>query len=622
MSSAPPSASGRAARGRGRSAPGGAVDRAAATPAANGGSGGGLSTADAWILAILAALPLVTITLRMLALPGFGPAALGSAGDVLDRVLSLSDVPPSQRDHVLYLLFVPTCALLVALARLTFGLRILGFRSILMSVAFHQSGVAPSLLLIAIAVVTVLLLRPWLRHLQLPYYARISVILCVAAMTMVGALLAGPWVSSDITRGMAYFPVIVLGMTAEGIARSADRDGSWRALWLAINTVVLALVMVLVCRIPLLRGFVLRFPEIVLTQIVAIVLIAEFFQLRIADSRKDSAERASIAGRPARERVVVVRNRVERGRGVRPMPGTPRSVQKIVDGLRAAGYAVRVAEGTPELPATLRRHLPADPVTGRCAGIVFNLAAGAQGDTRPAQVPAVLEMSGVAYSGPTPLGHAILQDRLLSRALIQRAGIPTPAFRLVANARGDTRGLRYPVIVRPRRATGTRAVLARNRRELVRRARGLVRRHRQEAFVEERASGRRIHVALLGNDPIECLPLVEVDGASDARICPASLDESTVGRIRERAEAAFRVCGGRDYGRVEVCVDSAGEVWVVEVRALGILAAEGSFARAAREAGLSFAELLGRIVEITRRRARSEERRAAREVALHAVPAT
>ncbi|HKQ56664.1 MAG TPA: 7TM domain-containing protein [Candidatus Eisenbacteria bacterium] len=579
-----------------------------------------LTRRAAWVLAALAILPLMVIAVRILALPGaMGPGAEAwrGIGGALDHVLSLSDVPVDQRDHVLYLLFLPTCALIVALARLTLGLRVLGFRSILIAVAFHQSGILPSLLLIAIAVLTVLLLRPWLKRMRMPIYARLSMILCTVSVTMVGAVLLGPWMRPDLSWGMAYFPVIVLGMVAEGIARTVDRGNAGEAWRLGITTILLAFVMVLVCGIPALREFILRFPEIVLTQIVAIALVSEYLDLRLLHRRRRRPARIAPLQRTDGPAVAVVRNRIASGAGHR---NGLRSVQKIVDALRASGYRVRVLEGNASLPARLRAFFRPDPRTGERRGMVLNLAHGLQGDASPTHVPAVLEMSGIAYSGPTPLGHAMLFDRVLGKVVMRQAGIPTPAFRLIVDPGGDLGGLALPAVVRPRHDPDARPVVVTDRRELRTAVRRVVRRSRREAFIEELVTGRQISVGLLGNDPIECLPLVEIDRERNTRICPAPVDEVLAGRLRSLAEAAFRACGCRDYARVDLRVDERQEVWVLEVRTLGILAAGGTFALAAGQAGYRFQELLCHIVEVARIRARHAGRRARRHGAKTSPP--
>ena len=109
---------------------------------------------------------------------------------------------------------------------------------------------------------------------------------------------------------------------------------------------------------------------------------------------------------------------------------------------------------------------------------------------------------------------------------------------------------------------------------------------RVEATVYD-VAGRRVRVALLGNDPVECLPLVELDSKGRLKICPARLEEALAGRIREVARASFRACGCRDYALVDVRVTDPGEVLVVGVETLGILAGGGSFALALRRAGFA-----------------------------------
>jgi D-alanine-D-alanine ligase len=585
------------------------VSGAPAAPADRARERRSLSPLELGILTTLAVLPLISIALRIFTLPGVdsrGFEGLKGIGEALNQFLSLSDAPVSQRNHIIYLLLIPTSAMLVTLARLTFGLRVLSFRSILISVAFHQSGLVASFVLIGLAILAISVLRPWLQRVDVPKYARRSVILAFMATLMVGALPFGPWLPADIAWGMVAFPVIALGFLAEGVARTADRDHFIRACWIAANTIGLALLMAGVYWIPAVRGFVLRFPEIVLTQCVAVVLIAKLLDLRLLehwDARLMSVLRTkSWAG--GRYRVAVIRNRLEPGMRSRR---TMRSVQKIVDGLRESRYKVKVMEGDATLPRELRQFFPEDP-TGAREGVVLNLAHGSRGDASATHVPAMLEVFGVAYSGPTPLGHAMTFDRMASKVLMRQAGVPTPEFHLISTDHPETSGVTYPAVVASRYELDSRPATVSDRKQLRAAVRKLRRAGVKEAFVEQSVGGRFITVALLGNDPIKCLPLVEVD-AKREKICPAQVDERTARRIRKHARAAFLACGCRDYGRVDIRIDEQDALWVVEVRTLGILAGQGTFVRAATEAGLSFPDLMARIVDVTRARARGKSRR-------------
>jgi D-alanine-D-alanine ligase len=561
------------------------------------------------VLTALAVLPLLSIAIRILALPGIGSNGFegeGSLGETLNRMLSLSDVPHSQRNHVIYLLLLPTSAIIVTLARLTLGLRVLAFRSILISVAFHQSGFVASFLLILLAVVAIQILRPWLRHIDLPKYARLSVILCTMSTLMVGAILLGPLMRADIAWGMVAFPVIALGFLAEGIARTSDRDHFIRACWIAVNTIAIAVIMALMYWIPAVRSFVLQFPEIVLTEGVAVVLIAKFLDLRLLEQWDERLmntlrERAWLG---AKKRVAVIRNRIEPGNRSRR---TLRSVQKIVDALRDARYQVKVMEGDETLPRELRQFFPENPANGVREGVVLNLAQGGRGDAGATHVPAILEVFGVAYTGPTPLGSAMTSDRVAFKVLMREAGVPTPVFHLMPTRGPEPAGLSYPVIVVPRHEMNSSYSIVSDAKQLRSRARKLRRAGVQEAFIERHVPGREISASLVGNDPVECLPLVERN-ADGEKICPAPLDETTAERIREHARAAFHACGCRDYARVDIRIGATADVWVTDVLTLGILAAQGTFVRAGAEAGYSFPALMSRIVEATRKRARDRQR--------------
>lgn len=512
------------------------------------------------VLLVLAALPLVSMALRSLALPGLlgvAPGPLGELGAALSQLFSLRDVPPDQRDHVLYLLFLPTSALLVALARLTFGIRVMGFRSILISVGFHQSGFLPSLLLITVAIAAIVVLRPWLRRIRLPYYARVSVILCVVAITMVGGLVAGPWLQSDILWGAAYFPVIVLGMLAEGIAHTLERDNPVTASWRAITTILLAFLIALIGWMPPLRALLLEFPELVLAQVVAIVMVSEYLDLRLFqgwDLKAAAILLPRLLNRTDTFRVAVVCERPVPhpggpAAGAEPRRRMPGPARRVARALRRRGFGVAVMDAGPSLPGALRRFLGpvAEHAPGR--GLVLPLALADRAAAPRTNLPAMLEPSGIPCAGPGAIGHAIGLDPAATRALLVAAGIPTPAC------------------------------------------------------VEERLGGRQIRVALIGNAPPRCLPLVELHPVTGRKLCPAPLDEDLARRVRACARAAFRTCGCRDVARVDLGVGAAGDIRVIAVRSHGILARGGSFLRAALEAGLTFDRLIGRIVGVARARA-------------------
>ncbi len=570
-----------------------------------------------WLL-VLGALPFVTMIIRATALPGIeslgwnmpGLDALRRLGGALNETFSLASVPAGQRSHILYLLLVPSYAMLIVLARLTCGIRVLGFRSILVAVGFHQVGILPSLFLIAVVVVTVSLVRPWLKKFRLPYYARVSVILSIVAITMVTALLAGPWVRSEVLWGVAYFPVIVLGMLAEGIVNTLNKDSLLSASWRAATTIILAVLMVLLTKVPAVLETALQFPEILLTQLVAIVLIAEFMDFQLFqdwDSKMAGMALPELLSNKGAYRVAVVRNSMGTGTIARLGQPTParlarHSVQRIVNSLRAGGHTVKVLEGDMSLLNELNQFVPPNPRTGHPGGIVLNLAHGIQGNGRYTHVPAMLEMAGIAYAGPTPNGHAVISDKVVAKTLLQQAGVPTPGFHLMARSRDEIEGLEFPLIVKPRHEWRYGSHIVRDPQQLKDTVKTVKRKYRQEVLVEEYIAGRQVMVALLGNDPIECLPLVEFDRTANKKTCPARIDAALAERIRAYARTTFRTCGCRDYARIDFRISELGQAYVIEINTVGILDESGSFAKAGARAGYSHSQILGRVIEVARAR--------------------
>ncbi|MHC4717816.1 MAG: D-alanine--D-alanine ligase family protein [Planctomycetota bacterium] len=325
-------------------------------------------------------------------------------------------------------------------------------------------------------------------------------------------------------------------------------------------------------------------------------------------------------------KVAVVRNHRNQGvihRFGQPCPETygRRSVQMVMDSLRACGHTIEVFEGDMTLLDALRS-FPGHPgADGRPEGMVFNLAYGVQGQSRYTHVPAMLEMAGVPYTGADPLGHAVSLDKVVAKILMRAAGVATPAFTVIGEAGGDAGGLRYPLVVKPRHEStsyGLRVVG--DAAELADAVDAVVRDYRQRALVEEFVDGREFCVGLLGNSDPEVLPVVELDFAGrDMRamtwedkyhkrddepdkVCPADIPEPLARKLRDLSVATFRACHCKDYARVDIRVDRTGRPHVLEINSMASLGAGGSYVLAARRAGYDFTALVARILDVAHER--------------------
>lgn len=563
---------------------------------------GHLSRTAVAALLCMGLLPVLMLHMRLAAYPGSGAAAdagIRAAGAWLNRELTLAWVPFDHLQTVLYLLLLPASALLITVARLTFGLRVLGFRAILIAVGFHEIGIVPSLALIAAVVLITLIARPALRAARLPLYARVAVILCIAALVMVAALFVGPWMRSGTVWAVAFFPVIILAMLAEGFAKTMDRDSASVALWRGGATLLVALAIAGMHAWSPVADAMLRFPELMLTHLAAIVMVSEFLDLRLLQGWQNGSGTA--AGRPPVPahvpRVAVVRDRSAGvWQGARRARGRMGSVQHLVDALRACGYWVKVFDGDSRLLGRLQRFV----LPGAPPPVVLCPGAGAGPDAR--QV-ALAECAGCLVAGPAAHSRALLYDRFALLTLLRSAGVPaSPVWMLEP---GRPQAAQFPLALRPRRMTSGAAVVVHSDTEL---RDVLVRSARLRAgplVAQPDLPGCEYRLALLGGEVPQVLAVVAVDPAGVMTTDVSALGGPLAERLQAAAVAAFRVADCRDYARVDLRLGADGQPLVVSVRAHGIFSRHGAFVHGAQAGGLSLAQLMERIV--SQCRARPEE---------------
>jgi len=263
--------------------------------------------------------------------------------------------------------------------------------------------------------------------------------------------------------------------------------------------------------------------------------------------------------------------------------------------------------------------------------IVFNVAEGAFGVSREAQIPAMLELLRIPYTGSDPLTLATCLDKSRAKEILAYNGIPTPGFKVLSYVNGNANGLRYPMIVKPLFEGSSKGIfndsIVRCTKELKGKVQWVIDTYGQPALVERFVDGREFTVAMIGNgDGIRVLPIVEIkfdalpNGAepiysyeakwvwdrdeNPLKIfqCPADVDETMRGRIEEICIRAYKVLRCRDWCRIDVRLDREGNPYVLELNPLpGILPRPESnscFPKAARAAGMEYGTLLNTIVEV------------------------
>ncbi len=225
------------------------------------------------------------------------------------------------------------------------------------------------------------------------------------------------------------------------------------------------------------------------------------------------------------------------------------------------------------------------------------------------RIQGVLEYMGIPYTGSDVSASALAMDKLRSKQLWAGIGLSTPEFAIV-NADSDwdrvLKNLGGDAIVKPAHE-GSSIGMAR-----VQSGAELAEAYRQAAhydgsvLVERLITGSEYTVAILDG---EALPPIKLETdhrfydydakylADDTRyLCPCGLDSEREKGLKSLALQAFDSLGCRGWGRVDVMADQLGNFYLLEVNTVPGMTSHSLVPMAAQAAGLSFAELVVRIV--------------------------
>jgi D-alanine-D-alanine ligase len=302
---------------------------------------------------------------------------------------------------------------------------------------------------------------------------------------------------------------------------------------------------------------------------------------------------------------------------------SPRNVRDYVAAIGALGHSVIALEGNAELPERLAEN-PVD--------ICFNTCEGLRGDSREAQVPALLEMLGVPYSASKVLALAVTLDKAMTKRVLAYHGLPTPRFQEFQHpdqpleaALAARLAMGGALFVKPNReGTGIGIhgdAVVRDEAALRERVAYLWRAYHQTVLVEEYIEGRDVTCGLVGNltpaggaENLHLFPISEVDYSvyapgteafysyklkvelSDqySYFCPAPLPDAIAAEVRRLTVETFRACGCLDVARVDFRLDRHNHLqpMILEINALPGLAWNSDLTLCAEADGWTHYQLL------------------------------
>lgn len=230
----------------------------------------------------------------------------------------------------------------------------------------------------------------------------------------------------------------------------------------------------------------------------------------------------------------------------------------------------------------------------------------------------MLELMGLPYTGSGVMASALSMDKLRSKLLWQGAGLPVAPWVALTRAEFEKglsdkqlaviSALGLPVIVKPSRegsSVGMSKVVAEN---ALQDALRLAFQHDEEVLIEKWLSGPEFTVAILGE---EILPSIRIQPSgtfydyeskylSDETqyFCPAGLEASQEANLQALVLKAWTTLGCKGWGRIDVMLDSDGQFYLLEANTSPGMTSHSLVPMAARQAGMSFSQLVVRILEL------------------------
>jgi D-alanine-D-alanine ligase len=301
------------------------------------------------------------------------------------------------------------------------------------------------------------------------------------------------------------------------------------------------------------------------------------------------------------------------------------TIDRIRKAIESDGHETGFLQADQELPFALKKFKP---------DICFNIAEGLGGDAREAQIPALLEMMQIPYTGSRVLTNAISLDKTLTKRIWRDRRLPVAPFQeFIAGDEALRPELNFPLFVKPaREGTGMGVdlnAIVHNEDELRERTRYVIDKYDQPALVETFLPGREFTVGILGRpnakacsrhpewydkDGFHRFPILELDstrsvtpnvysGAAKSKsvgeegapgyFCPAELEPEFAKKLQYLAWRAHILLGALDVSRTDIRLDAEGTPRLMEINTLpGLTPDYSDLCLQASAEGISYNDLI------------------------------
>jgi D-alanine-D-alanine ligase len=290
------------------------------------------------------------------------------------------------------------------------------------------------------------------------------------------------------------------------------------------------------------------------------------------------------------------------------------TVELITGSIEACGHSVILLGGGKEFMTNIQQEK---------VDIVFNIAEG-RGNyrSREAQIPSVLEMLDIPYSGSDPLALSVCLDKPVTKKLVETAGICTPRWLVVRDneelSHTPWDRFPFPAIAKPAYEGSSKGIrltsLVKNEKVAIERITELLECYHQPVMVEEFIAGDEVTAGIVGNSPPKVLGMMRVlprnhelnfvyslEVKRNWKVlvdyeCPPRLNERTLEKLRLASIKAFEVLGCRDFARMDFRVSPEGEPYFLEINPLPGLGNHSDLVIMAIKMGWTHPELIGAVL--------------------------
>lgn len=232
-------------------------------------------------------------------------------------------------------------------------------------------------------------------------------------------------------------------------------------------------------------------------------------------------------------------------------------------------------------------------------------------------IQGALELMHIPYTGSGVMASALGMDKFRTKLLWQAGGLPVPDYALLS-ADSDfadiEEELGLPMFVKPAHEGSSIGISKVKERGALAAAYAEAARHDSLVIAEQGVMGGEYTVGIIGHgDSMEALPIIKIEPATEwydyeakynrddtTYRCPCGLPEAKEMEIRRQALEAFRLIGGRGWGRVDFLMDEAGNHYFLEVNTAPGMTDHSLVPMAARVAGLDYPALVRRVLELAR----------------------